>query len=270
MGVRVVAGRAFGEGDGPGQPRVMLINRTLARRDFGDKSPVGTTVYTGRDVVPWEVIGVVDDVRQRGLDREPRPQIFVNMPQWPGPGVPVFPAGAYYAVRTAVDPTSVIGHVHGIVMQAEPQASLENIATMDQIVSNGMTRPRMYAVLLGIFAGVAVALGAAGIYGVMAYAVTERTRELGIRMALGAQRAEVLGIVLRQSTSLTVAGMALGLAAAVAATRYLEAFLFGLTPLDPATFAAVALLFASVATGAALVPARRATRVDPLIALRQD
>jgi len=139
---------------------------------------------------------------------------------------------------------------------------------MDQLVSTTIARPRMYAVLLTIFAGVGVVLAAVGIYGVLAYSVSQRTREIGIRMALGAQRSSVVALVLGESAALTAVGIALGVAGAAAATRYLEGMLFGLTPLDPATFVAVSLLFAAVAALAAWVPARRATAVSPLTALR--
>ena len=270
MGIRVVAGRPFDEGDGASAPRVLIINRTLAHRDFSDGNPVGTTIYVGRDTAPWEIIGVVDDVRQTGLDREPLPQMFLDLRQWDAPQVPIFPAGAYYAIRTAGDPSLAFGHVRDIVRQLDPRASLENVATMDQIISNRMTRPRMYAVLLGVFAAIAVALAAAGIYAVMAYSVAQRTREIGIRMALGARSREVLGLVMGQSALLSVAGVIIGLAGAMWTTRYLQGLLFGLTPLDPITFLVVALLFLAVATAAAYVPARRATTVDPSIALRAE
>jgi len=137
------------------------------------------------------------------------------------------------------------------------------------LVSNSISRPRLYAVLLGIFAGVAVTLAAVGIYGVLAYAVTQRTREIGIRMALGAERSNVMGLVMGQSASLVALGIALGLAGAAAVTRYLDTMLFGLTPRDPATLITVSLTLAAVATLASYVPARRATKVDPLVALRQ-
>jgi len=139
---------------------------------------------------------------------------------------------------------------------------------MNELVAATISRPRMYAVLLGIFAAVAVGLAAIGIYGMLAYSVAQRTREIGIRMALGAQRREVMGLVLRQSLTLIAAGLAAGLAGAAATTRYLEGMLFGLTPLDPRTFLTVTLLFTAVATLASYVPARRATKVDPLVALR--
>ena len=270
MGIRVIAGRPFADGDSASAPRVLIINRTLARRDFSDVHPVGTTIYLGRDTAPWEIIGVVDDVRQTGLDREPAPQMFLNLRQWNAPQVSVFPAGAYYAIRTSGVPLLTFGHVRDVVRHLEPRASIENVATMDQIIANRMTRPRMYAVLLGVFAAMAVALAAAGIYGVMAYSVAQRTREIGIRVALGARPNAVLSLVMGQSALLSIAGVAIGLAGAMWTTRYLQGLLFGLTPLDPATFAGVALVFLAVATAAAYVPARRATTVDPSVALRAE
>jgi predicted permease len=270
MGIRVIAGRPFEEGDGSSARRVLLINRTLARRDFPEGSPVGKTIYLGREPAPWEIVGVVDDVRQTGLDSEPFPQMFLNLAQWDAPQVPVFPAGAYYAVRTASAPLLAIGHVRNIVRLLDSRASIENVATMNQIIANRMTRPRMYAVLLGTFATIAVLLAAVGIYGVMAYSVAQRTREIGIRVALGARPGSVLGLVMGQSALLSIAGVTIGLGGAMWATRYLQGLLFGLTPLDPATFAAVALLFLAVATAASFVPARRATTVDPSVALRAE
>ncbi len=269
MGIPMIAGRGFNEGDGAGQPRVLLVNEELVRRDFAGENPIGTTVYVGRDPGPWQIVGIVSNVRQFGLDREPEPQFFADLRQWSGTG-PLFPVGAYYAVRTDGDPESIISTVRGIVRQLDADAASFNIARMDSIVATTISRPRMYAVLLGIFAGVGVVLALIGIYGVMAYAVTQRTREIGIRMALGAQRTEVMTLVLRQGLALTFAGILLGLAGAVATTRYLEGMLFGLTPLDRTTFIAVSLMFATIATMASYVPARRATKVDPLTALRCD
>jgi predicted permease len=273
MGIRVVAGRGFGDADRAGQPQVMLINRTLARSGFFGENPVGKRIY-GPGRLPWEVVGIVDDVHQFGLDRDPDPQIFVDFRQEPPPQVVNRGAGpppvVYFAVRTTGDPSAAGPAIRDIVRQVEPMAAVDNMATMDQIVSNSLSRPRLYAVLLGVFAGIAVALAAIGIYGVMAYSVAQRTREIGIRMALGAQRAQVVRLVLRQGIALTAIGTVIGLCTAAAVTRYLQTMLFGLTPLDPSTFAAVALLFSAVAVVASYVPARYATRVDPLIALRCD
>ncbi len=269
MGIRVLAGRSLGEQDGAGQPRVLLINQALARRDFGGNG-IGESVYMGRDAIPWEIVGVVDDVRQRGLDQEPRPQFFVDLRQWTAASVPVFPLGAYYVLRTSSDATSTIAGLRDIIRQLEPGATLDNVATMDQIVSNSLTVPRMYAVLLTIFASLAVGLAAIGIYGVVSYSVTQRTREIGIRIALGARPVAVLGMILAESAALTIAGVLIGLAGAAMTTRYLAGLLFGLTPLDPGTFVAVSVLFMTVATLASYVPARRATAVDPSIALRSE
>lgn len=269
MGIRVVAGRGFDENDNAGQPRVVIINRMLARRDFPGETPIGKTAYLLRDSAPWQIVGIVDDVRQVGLDQEPEPQVFVDSRQWPGlpPGFAIL---QYYAVRTDGDPASVISHVRGVLRQLDSQAAPYNIAPMEQLVSNSISRPRLYAVLVGLFGGVALALAAIGIYGTMAYSVTRRRREIGIRMALGAQRSEVMRVVLGHGMVLTGIGIALGLAGAAAVTRYLDGMLFGLTPLDPTTLIAVSLIFAGVAMAAAYIPARRATKVDPLVALRYE
>jgi putative ABC transport system permease protein len=270
MGIHVIAGRGLSERDGAGQPRVVVINQALSRRDFPGENPIGQIVYVGRRPDPWQIVGVVDDVRQFGLDRPPEPQFFADMRQWPETGLLLFPVGAYYAVRIDADAAPVIANVRRLVRELDPEAGVFNVASMEQLVASTIARPRMYAVLLGLFAGVGVVLAAVGIYSVLAYSVTQRTREIGIRMALGAQRSAVMRLVLGQSVVLTVIGIALGVAGAAAVTRYLEGMLFGLTPLDPMTFVAVSLMFAAVATLASWVPARRATHISPLIALRYE
>jgi putative ABC transport system permease protein len=270
MGVRMIAGRGFAAAAGTTGPAEVVVSQALARRDFPGTDPVGRLVYIGRQTRPFQIVGVADDVRQFGLDRDPTPQFFADVSQWPGRGNQ-FPVGPYYAVRIDGRPAAaVMSDVAGAARQLDPQATLSNVATMEGIVGNSMVRPRLYAVLLAIFAAVAVVLAAIGIFGVMAYTVAQRTREIGIRMALGARRAQVLRLVLGRSLSLTVIGIALGLTGAGALTRYLEGLLFGLTPLDPPTFIAVSVLFTVIATIASWVPARRATKVDPLIALRHE
>jgi putative ABC transport system permease protein len=175
-------------------------------------------VYIGRDPVPWTIVGVVADVRQFGLDREPEPQFFADLRQWADTG-PLFPLGAYYAVRTVGDDAALIPRLRAVVRDLDRQAALFNVVSLDEVVSTTIARPRMYAVLLGVFAAVAVALAVVGIYGVMACLVADRTREIGIRMSLGAGRAAVVRLVLGQGLALTTAGVGLGLAGAAAVTR---------------------------------------------------
>lgn len=263
----IKAGRDFSRQDHGGQPRVAIINESLARREFPGENPIGKTAYLGRDSEPWQIIGMVEDARQFAFDRKPEPQVFVDFRQWPGAS-PIGDVPQYFAVRTQGEPTSIVPDVRSAVRKLDSQAGLYNVATLQQLVSNSVSRSRLYAVLLGIFAGVSVVLAAIGIYGMMAYSVVQRTKEIGIRMALGAPRAEVLNLVLRQGMWLTAGGIALGCTGAAALARYLKGMLFGIEPLDPLTVISVALLFVSVAMLACYAPAYRATKVDPLSALR--
>ncbi|HSL20612.1 MAG TPA: ABC transporter permease [Vicinamibacterales bacterium] len=269
MGIRVVAGRAFGPDDAPGRPRALVINEALTRHEFQDGDPVGRIAYVGRDPVPWQIVGVVANVRQFALDREPEPQFFIDVRQWAGPGL-LFPVGAYYVARTDGDPETMVPALRAAVRTLDRQAALFNVVRMDALVASTVSRPRMYAVLLGIFAAVAVALAAIGIAGTMGYLVTQRTAEIGIRLALGARREQVLGLVLRQGLALATAGVLAGVACAAALARYLEGLLFGITPLDPLTFATASVFFAGIAVLASYMPARRATRIDPLAAIRSE
>ena len=270
MGIPLLSGRGFVESDGPGGPRVMLINEALARRDFANRDPVGETVFINYFPEPWQIVGVVGNVRQFGLNVEPKPQFFIDLRQWTNVDALVFPGGAYYAVRTSVEPEAIVSTVRRIVQQLDVQATLFYVAPMEQVVASTISRPRLYAVLLGIFSAVGLGLAVIGIYGVMAYTVAQRTREIGIRVALGARRAQVITLVVRQSAVLTVVGIVLGLSGAAMLSRYLEGLLFGVTPLDPVTFAGAAVVFTLVALVAAVGPTRRATGVDPLVALRTE
>jgi putative ABC transport system permease protein len=262
MGMPVLEGRGFSEGEAAS--REALISRTFARSGFFDGPAIGRRIYTGRG--SWEVVGIVEDLRQFGMGQRPDSEMYVVEFVPPPPGL----GGTYFAVRSNLDPSSITASVRAIARELDPQATVDNIATMEQIVSHSIAGPRFNAVLLGVFAAMAVALAAIGIYGVLVYVVTQRTREIGIRMALGARRAQVVGLVVRQSAWLTVAGMMLGVSGAAALSRYLETLLFGVTPLDAGTFAAAAVAFAVVAMVAVYGPARRATRVDPLVALRSE
>jgi len=266
MGVRLLEGRGLRESDGAGHTRVMLINRTLARSDLFTGSPIGQRFYAMGDQ-PWEIVGIVEDVHQFGLDRAPGQQIFLDFRQAPSSGVL---NGLYFAIRTAGSPTALAADIRRTARDLDPLVAVSTVATMEQLLSNTMSRRRLYAVLLGIFATVAVALAVIGLFGMLSYAVAQRTREIGVRMALGAPRKNVLALVLRQSLLIAVAGITLGLAGAVGLTRYLSGMLFELTPLDPTTFVVAVALFAAVAALASLVPARRATRIDPVVAMRSE
>jgi predicted permease len=263
LGLRIVEGRTFSEGEAG--RREALVTRAFARSGFFDGPAIGSRIYSGKSYA-WEVVGILDDVRQFRLDQRGGSEFYILdfVPAPPGLG------GTYFAVRTDSDPLALASPMRSIVRDLDPSATIDNIATMDQIVSNAMSRPRLYAVLLGVFAGVAMILAAIGIYGVISSHVALRAREIGIRMALGAQRAQVVGLVLRQTTMLTVVGMVAGMAGAVAMSRYLESLLYELTPLDLTTFVVVLVMFVVVATLASYMPARRATRVDPLVALRTE
>jgi predicted permease len=269
-GTRVVAGRGFSGGQTP--LRAIVINETLARTRFAGEDPIGRYVYLGRGDVagqPMQIIGVVEDMRQSGLDVAPAPQVFVDFATWPGTR-PAFDEPNYYAVRTSGDLRPIVRQLRHAVEQVAPGAALEQPLALADVVSSSVARPRTYAILLGLFSAIALILAIVGVYGVMTFAVAQSTRELGVRLALGARRAQVLRFVLGRAGILAGLGIGLGLLGAFGATRSLQGLLFGLSALDPVTFAASALLFGAVAMVAAFIPAHRAMRVDPLVALRYE
>jgi putative ABC transport system permease protein len=269
MGLRLLYGRGFFESDGTGQPRVVVINDAMAKH-FGSESPIGKRITLGRDSA--EIIGIVNDVHEQALDAEVRPEVFADYRQSSYRSVkPQALNWAYFIVRCDCEPMSMLPDIRGILTQFLPGAAIKlNAADLADVVSNSIARPRLYAQLLGIFGAVAAILGMIGIYGVTNYSVARRTREIGIRIALGAQPKEVLALAMEQSFVPAAVGVALGLVGAVLITRYLQGMLFGLAPRDPITFVAVPAAFAATAALAAFLPARRATRVDPLVALHYE
>ena len=275
IGASLVEGRWLDAADGRLQPPPMLVNREVARRFFGRERAVGRRVDIGG--IAWQVVGVVDDVRGQSLDLDPDPQAYVDPARMNDAGraagwknFDATPMFLSFAVRATGDPAALVPAIRGIVRQLEPLAAVDDAVTMDDVVAGSLTRPRFYAVVSGLFAAVAVVLAALGIYSLLAYAVSLRTHEIGLRMALGAQRREVMAMVLRESGALTAAGLLIGVAGATALTRYLQGMLFGVAPLDPWTFASAAAAFTLVALLASYVPARRAVQVDPLTALRAE
>jgi putative ABC transport system permease protein len=269
MGTRVIAGRGFDEKDTAGQPLVLLINETLARSGILGEQPIGRQVYV-IGPKPWEVIGIVEDTRDLGLELEPNPQVFMTFHQLPGALGPDGVQEPYFAVRTAgKDPgPDLVAAIRRILNASDPDAMLDNVASMEQLVSNSISRRRMYTVVLGGLAGSALALAAVGIYGVIAYSVGQRAREIGIRIALGADRVQILRLVLGQTLALVVLGGVLGTGGAAVVTRYLEGMLFGVRPLDPTTFIGIWIVFGCLAAAAAVVPALNALRIDPIQSIR--
>jgi len=280
MGARLIAGRWFDERDDAAAPPVIIVNRLVMQRLFGNQNPVGQLVHLdGRmEYAPQQIVGVVDDMRHARLDQEPAPAMFVDYRQMLAlTQARKLPVAAQerlafgflsFVVRTKRHPADLMPAVRTLVGRVDPAAGIDAMLPMEQLVASSLTRQRFYALMLGVFAAIAAALGAIGTYGVLAYAVGRRTNEIGVRMALGAQRGDVLRLVLGRGVVLTIAGIAIGLAGAAALNRTLTGMLFGLTPLDPPTYIAVAILFAAVAALASYVPARRATRIDPMAAIR--
>jgi putative ABC transport system permease protein len=264
LGVPLKAGRTFTEADGTGPVKV-IVNEALVRRHFGkDEDPIGQHIRR-RDPQTFEIVGVVGDVRQAGLDREPMPEIDFpyNHPEMAG-----WLGSLVLVVKSHGPVESIVGPVRSAVLAVDPEQPVFAVLTMDEILSDSLARQRLYLWLLATFAGIALLLSAAGLYGVISYLVAQRTRELGIRVALGASRGDVLRLVLGQGLGLLALGTMLGLAGAFAATRLLEGMLYGVGTTDPRTFLAVVGFLGAVALAACLGPARRAMRVDPVVALR--
>jgi len=264
LGIPLLKGRDFTERDAAATPLAALINQSLARKYWPGQDPVGARI-TG-DGKTWATIqGVVGDVRQAGLGVEPVPEVYLSYLQDPF-------AWPYLTmlVHTSADPMKLAGPIQSAIWSVEKDLPITSIATMQQIRSHSIAQPRLTALLLTVFAALALILATVGIYGVMAYSVTQRTHEMGLRMALGARASDVLGLVVGQGMLLAGVGVALGLAGAFAMTRVLEKFLWGVRPTDAFTFTVVSLLLLAVALLASYLPARRATHVDPMLALRYE
>ncbi|MEX2662405.1 MAG: ABC transporter permease [Vicinamibacterales bacterium] len=264
MGIPLIRGRLFDERQPSDAVNKVIVNEALARRHWPNEDPIGKriTVSWNEDIED-EIVGVVGDVVHAGLDAEVR-----SMTYWPlarnGDG------SMTLTLRTAGEPSRVISAVRDILRAQDAELALADIRTMDEVVSQSVAERRLMMVMLAIFAGAALLLAAVGIYGVIAYSVTQRTQEIGIRLALGAQRSDVLRMVVGQAATLAVAGVVIGALGAAFLTRLMADLLFGVKPFDPLTFGVVAAGLTGVALLASYVPGRRATRVDPVIALRAE
>jgi putative ABC transport system permease protein len=262
MGIRVLAGRSFSDSS---SGREVLLSAELARRYFGNVSPIGRIVGQGLDT--YEVVGIVADVRHEGFQAQVRPEYYLDL----GESALIATTRPYFVVRSSRAPEDLVPTVRAAVRQLDPAAGVgANVAAMADLVSESVSRPRFNAAVLSAFAAIAVLLAAIAVHGVMAYAVAQRSREIAVRVALGARRTDVIRLVLREGAVMTAAGTTIGLGGALALTRSMQAMLFGVTPFDLATFVAVPLALALVATLASLGAVHRATKVDPATALRSE
>jgi len=269
MKVPLVKGREFTDRDRLGAPRVAVVNESLARKHFPDGRVIGRRVAFSRNEPQWyEIVGIVGNIKHRGLDAPDRPEMYVPYRQPLFSNVTVRPM--QIVVRTAGDPLAAAATVRREIARLDPDQPISDVRTMDERIGRSLESRRFNMILLAAFAALALALAAIGIYGILAYAVTERTHEIGVRLALGAQRRDVLSMIVAQGMAMTAAGAAIGVVAALAVTRLMSSLLFGISAADPMTFAAIPLLLGVVAFVACYVPARRATRVDPLVALRTE
>jgi putative ABC transport system permease protein len=262
VGVRLVEGRAIGEEDVKGARQVAVINETMARRYWPGRSALGELVYTeGFEEAPHEVIGVVRDHKVRSVGEEPR--AYMHVPIRPSQTVPL-------AVRTTMPAGQALPMLRAAVLALEPNIVFTEARPATEVVATTVAPTRIGAALLGAFGALALLLAAVGLYGVVAYSVTTRTREIGVRMALGSRPGEVLRLVLAQAGRLSLAGIGVGAVLAALVGRVLDALLYGVSALDPAAYAIAAVALLSVVLLASLGPALAAARVDPLRALRTD
>lgn len=270
IGATLVAGRYFNDSDRQGSLRAAIVDEEFVKRFyepgvdpigkrfwFGNSTPNDSTIY-------WNIVGVVRHTAHEGLDAEARVQVYRPIGQIGSLG------GASFALRTTGDPMRIMPAVRAAIGEIDRDLALAQVRTMEEMIGSSMNQRKLSTILLGTFAGIALLLATIGIYGVMSYTVALRTRELGIRMALGASREGVLSLVLRQGMTLAIVGVAIGLFGAFALTRLIESQLYGVSTTDPATFAFTTLILVSVALLASLLPAMRATRVDPMVALREE
>jgi predicted permease len=263
MQIPLREGREFNDADNQRAPEVVIINETMARRYFNGENVVGKRLTFPREKATMQIVGVVGDALRRDVTGTVEPELYwpyMQEARW----------ATYFVIRASGDPASLAPAIRRQVAAADPQVIVSNTATMEQLVSTAVKTPRFNLLLLGLFAATALFLATVGLYGVMSYSVTQCTREIGIRMALGARPRTILRVVIGEGLRLTLIGVGIGVLAALAATRLLSAMLFGVSASDPLTLVGIALLLALVTLLACYVPARRATKVDPMIALRYE
>jgi predicted permease len=275
MGIRLLRGRFFSDHDDLSSPNVMVIDEELARSVFPKEDPIGQHLivpFPGAEQ-PREIVGIVQHVKHWGLAQDAkatvRSEFYMPVTQLPDKLYPLV-SGMSFAARTRLEPEAARATIAHELNAIDSDISVYNVQTMNEIIRTSLARQRFATLLLALFAGAALLLGAIGTYGVLSYSVSQRTHEMGVRMALGAGTPEILQLVLGGSSRLIAVGTAIGLAAAFGFSRFMGGILYGVSPKDPLTFASVTLLLVAVAVAACYIPARRATKVDPIIALRYE
>jgi len=263
MGMHIRRGRGFMESDRDDSPQVTIINESFARNFYPNEDPIGRRIIIRNRPNSCEIIGIVSDIRHFGPDAYPLPEMYVPYNQLAVGAVPL-------VVRTKLEPEAVIRAVQGEIQAVDRQVAIGKVRTMTQMMSAALAERRFAMLLVGGFAALALLLAAVGIYGVMSYAVAQRTREIGIRIALGAQSNDVLRLIVKQGLSLALIGILAGLVGAFALTRLMRDLLYGVKATDPLTFITIALLLAFIMLLACWIPARRAAKVDPMVALRHE
>jgi putative ABC transport system permease protein len=266
LGVRLMDGRLFDERDVQGSPDVVIVNQTMARTFWGNESPMGHRIQPGMSGPLCTIIGVVEDVKNAGLDKPTGTEIFLPFGQKQGEGV----SSASVFLRAKGDSSSLANAVRSEVRSIDPSVPVAKVQTMEQVLATAQSRPRFLTLLLTLFSVVALIIATVGIYGVISFSVARRSKEFGLRMALGAQHKDVIGLVMKQGLLLTLLGVVVGVCAAFALTRLMASLLFGVQPTDPLTFISVPLLLAAVALSASFIPAQRASKVSPMEALRHE
>jgi predicted permease len=258
----LVKGRTFEERDNEKAPLVAVINQSTARHRWNDEDPIGRRVSFDRGQTWATIVGIIGDVKQYGLDRDPADEIYIPLAQ--------SGFANNLLVRTAADPMAIAALMREAVYAADPDNAIDRVQTLEQVRSDAVASPRLTAILMAMFAGLALVITAAGIAGVMALSVSQRTHELGVRLALGATPSRVLGMVMRQGMYYVATGLAIGIAGSLLLGRLMSALLFAVEPTDPITFIAVSVVLIAVAAAACFIPARRVTSIDPMLALRSE
>jgi predicted permease len=263
MGIPIRRGRGFDPNDGPTAPSVAIINETMARKLFPNQDPVGQRVRTGPNPTgPWTtIVGVIGDIKHSGLEEEMQPELYINYLQGP-------PVSPFIVARTTGDPALLAETVRTEVRNIDRTIPIYEMRTMSTLRSEAVSMRRFILLIVGAFGALALGLAAIGVYGVMSLIVSERTREVGVRLALGAQPSELLTMIVAQAAKLAGIGVVIGVIAAALITPLLDSQLYGIESFDPATFIIVPIVLLAIAAMAALVPARKAMRIDPLAALR--